>query len=172
MAPTPGKRPQVRAKSTKSTRPRPSYQSSDAALFPSTKKDKRTIKHSIFIHRIEKASSNTKKRTRPNKKLIANLESLADALPELEDIKEKGEIVVGQAEIRHKSLKSRPGAMKRKEKLENMEKERFNKNLAQLAGSTQGQDNGAEHTTIANRWAALKSFVQSTVQRKPEIVNT
>jgi hypothetical protein len=53
--------------------------------------------------------------------------------------------------------------MKRKEKLEKEEKERFNKNLVQLASSTPG---GA----VQDRWAALKSHVQSTSEVKPEFV--
>lgn len=70
----------------------------------------------------------------------------------------------GQAKIQRKSLKSRPGAMKRKEKLEKMEKERFNQNLVQLASGTQG---GATQ----DRWAALKGHVQSTMEVKPEFAN-
>jgi hypothetical protein len=66
-----------------------------------------------------------------------------------------------QAKIQRKSMSKRPGAMKRKEKLEKVEKERFNKNLAQLASSSQG---GA----VQDRWAALKSHVQSTSEVKPE----
>jgi hypothetical protein len=42
-----------------------------------------------------------------------------------------------------------------------VEKERFNKNLAQLASSSQG---GA----VQDRWAALKSHVQNTSEVKPE----
>jgi hypothetical protein len=86
---------------------------------------------------------------------------LADALSGLDDAGADGQIETGQAKIQRKSLKSRPGAMKRKEKLEKMEKERFNQNLVQLASSTQS---GA----IKDRWAALKSHVQSTMEVKPE----
>jgi hypothetical protein len=59
-------------------------------------------------------------------------------------------------------MKSRPGASKRKEKLEKLEKERFNANLAQLASSTQGA------AAVQDRWAALKSHVQSNMEVKPE----
>lgn len=62
-----------------------------------------------------------------------------------------------------KSMKSRPGALKRKEKLEKLEMERFNKNLAQLATGTQG-------VAVQDRWAALKSHVQSNMEVKPEFV--
>jgi hypothetical protein len=63
-----------------------------------------------------------------------------------------------------KSLKSRPGATKRKEKLERLERQRFSANLAQMAGS--GMAN-----PVADRWAALKNHVQSTMEVKPEFLN-
>lgn len=53
--------------------------------------------------------------------------------------------------------------MKRKEKLEKMERERFNANLVQMASSTGGAG-------LANRWAALKNHVQSNTEKKPEFV--
>ncbi|KAL5119770.1 hypothetical protein ACEQ8H_002376 [Pleosporales sp. CAS-2024a] len=138
----------------------PKPDSLDESAFASSKKDKQKIKHSSFISKIEKSSAKSQKRRRPNKKLVANLESLADALPGL-DAGAGGEVETGQAKIQRKSLKSRPGAMKRKEKLEKMEKERFNQNLVQLASAT---SNGA----IQDRWAALKSHVQSTMEVRPE----
>ncbi|KAH7079978.1 ribosome biogenesis protein SLX9-domain-containing protein [Paraphoma chrysanthemicola] len=156
------KRTTARAKSARVARPTavPASESLDS-LFPSSKKDKQKIKHSSFVSKIEKSSSKTQKRRRPNKKLVANLESLADALSGLDDTETGEGLEVGQAKIQRKSLKSRPGAMKRKEKLEKMEKERFNKNLVQLASATKG---GA----VQDRWAALKNHVQSTMEVKPE----
>ena len=62
-----------------------------------------------------------------------------------------------------KSMKSRPGALKRKEKLEKLEMERFNQNLVQLASGTAG-------AAAQDRWAALKSHVQSSMEIKPEFV--
>lgn len=41
------------------------------------------------------------------------------------------------------------------------EMDRFNKNLAQLAGSSTGSG-------VQDRWAALKSHVQNTMEVKPE----
>ncbi|KAF2127974.1 hypothetical protein P153DRAFT_397861 [Dothidotthia symphoricarpi CBS 119687] len=158
------KRTTARAKSARTARPTQATLTEaddfDTA-FSSSKKDKQKIKHSSFVSKIEKTSSKTQKRRRPNKQLVANLESLANALPGLEEGAD-GEIEVGQAKIQRKSLKSRPGAMKRKEKLEREERERFNKNLAQLAGS-----GGA---AVQDRWAALKSHVQNTMEVKPEFV--
>jgi hypothetical protein len=163
-APTSGKkRTSIRAKTNKIRPALPLSQpieASTGSLFSSSKKDKQKIKHSSFVSKIEKPSSSTKKRRRPNKKLVANLESLADALSGIEDDggEGNGDVVVGQAKIQRKSLKSRPGAMKRKEKLEKMERDRFNANLAQMASANSGAD----------RWAALKSHVKSTVEQKPE----
>lgn len=83
---------------------------------------------------------------------------------------ENGDVVVGQVKIQRKSLKSRPGATKRKEKLEKMEMERFNANLVQMA-STSGTISGAGgSTSIANRWAALKNHVRDTTEIRPEFV--
>jgi len=62
-----------------------------------------------------------------------------------------------------KSMKSRPGALKRKEKLEKLEMDRFNKNLAQLATATQG-------AAVQDRWAALKNHVQGNIEIKPEFI--
>lgn len=65
-------------------------------------------------------------------------------------------------------MKSRPGAMKRKEKLEKMEKERFNMNMAQMAGASAASAGATSGTAIADRWAALKNHVKSTMEVKPE----
>ncbi|KAH7138368.1 ribosome biogenesis protein SLX9-domain-containing protein [Dendryphion nanum] len=168
------KRTSSRAKASRISKPStstsniPTKTLSSDALFPSSKKDKRTIKHSSFVSKIEKASSKSNKRRRPNKKLVANLESLADALPGLEDDAggDAGVVEIGQAKIQRKSLKSRPGAMRRKDKLERMERERFNANLAQMAGS----GNTGAASSIADRWAALKNHVKNTVETKAEFV--
>jgi hypothetical protein len=133
------------------------------SAFPASKKDKLKIKHSSFVSKIEKSSTKSQKRRRPNKKLVANLESLADALSGLDDAGADGKVETGQAKIQRTSMKSRPGAMKRKAKLEKIEKERFNQNLVQLASSTKGG-------VIQDRWAALKSHVQSTTEVKPEFL--
>lgn len=145
--------------------------------FSSNKKDKRSIKHSAFVSRIEKANQkNSKKRRRPSKKLVTTLESLADALPEVaEDGTE--ETVVGQATIKHKSLKSRPGATKKREKVEKMERERFAKNMAEMASmvtstSTTAVNEAAENATAptppVDRWTALRKFISTTMEQNPE----
>jgi len=74
-------------------------------------------------------------------------------------------VVVGQARVMvQKSMKSRPGAMKRKEKVEKMERERFNANLVEMSKGAGGQ------SAVAERWEALKRHVQQTAARKGEFV--
>ncbi|KAF7675243.1 hypothetical protein GT037_007006 [Alternaria burnsii] len=164
------KRTTARAKSARAARP------STAALpkpdgissLPSSKRDKQKIKHSSFVSKIEKSSAKTQKRRRPNNKLVANLESLADALP---DAATAGELETSQARIlqpkvKLESMKRTKGAKKRKEKLDKLEKERFNANLAQLVRGTGNATPGAD--AVQDRWAALKSHVQSNMETKPE----
>ncbi|KAG7009719.1 hypothetical protein G7Y79_00002g008340 [Physcia stellaris] len=139
-----------------------------------SKKDKRTIKHSALVSRIEKSKATPKKRRRPSKKLVTNLESLAAALPDAPGSKREG-TVIGDGKIRQKSLKSRPGAMKRKEKLASLEKDRFNKNMAQMmAPRNMSQDDqfasGGDEAKSGsrNKWAALRGFIQQTMEQRPE----
>lgn len=141
------------------------------SAFTTTKRDKRMIKHSTLISRIEKSKPLSKKRRRPSKKLITNLESLAGALPVVSEEKD-GETIIGDARIKHKSLKSRPGALKKKETLITMEKERFNKNMAQIIQLNNANDKAespldTNHDT-GNRWAAIRGFVRQTMERRSE----
>ena len=133
------------------------------------------IKHSALISRIEKSGSKSKKRRRPSKKLVANLQSLADALPDEEGV-EGAKTVLGNAKITHRSLKSQPGAMKKKENLEKMERERFEKNMAQLAElRSSAGDTNVNATQIrpgatggrGSAWAALRGFIQQTMEQRP-----
>ena len=71
-------------------------------------------------------------------------------------------------------MKSRPGAMKRREKIDQGERERFAKNLAQMAASTGLASGGSIEQTngtplMSQRWAALKGFVSQTLEQKPEM---
>ena len=84
--------------------------------------------------------------------------------------------------IKHKSLKSRPGARKRKEKVVGMEMERFGKNLAELAaGRTnvvdgdqpgvvgiESQEGAAVGSGSRERWAAIRGFIAQTMERRDE----
>ena len=88
---------------------------------------------------------------------------------------------------KHKSLKSRPGARKKKEKLVAMEMERFGKNMALMAaGSGSTAAHGGEGTreemaageeeeregrrvgSSAERWAAIRQLISKTMERRPE----
>lgn len=85
--------------------------------------------------------------------------------------------------IKHRSFKTRPGALKKKEKLVAMEMDRFKKNMALMAaGSTirnQESEVGNEkmsetHELERNqggsreRWAAIRSFISQTMERRPD----
>ncbi|KKK18705.1 hypothetical protein P175DRAFT_0455370 [Aspergillus ochraceoroseus IBT 24754] len=137
--------------------------------FRTTKRDKRIIKHASFVSKIEKSSAKSTKRRRASKKLLANLESLADALPETET--ELGDPSKQINIIKQKTLKHKPGAMKRKEKLEKLERERFAKNMAQMSNMqpapapTSKPDEGAG--SVSNRWAALRGFISQTMEQQP-----
>ena len=138
----------------------------DRSAFRATKRDKRTIKHSALLSRIEKSKPSSKKRRvrRPSKKLITNLQSLVETLPDVLERK-NGETLFGDPGIKHTSLKSRPGALKKKEKLIAMEKEIFNKNMARMIQHDDVNDK-TEHDT-AKRWAAIRGSIQRTMDRQP-----
>jgi hypothetical protein len=166
------------------------------SLFPNNKADKRRIKHANFISKVNKtstaASKNAKRRRRPNKKLVATLDSIADALPDASDSpasEEAGEgavkisngaDVVDQVNvIRRKSMKSKPGALKRKQALDNQERARWAKNLAQLSAPDARMSAGSNDTDAAaapvagstqDRWAALRGFIGQTLERRADVV--
>ncbi|KAL8641639.1 MAG: hypothetical protein Q9226_008607 [Calogaya cf. arnoldii] len=179
MAPTTGKRSAIRARasttsSTSSNSIRHTHPRAQNG-FRTTKKDKRMIKHSALISRIEKSKAQPKKRRRPSKKLVADLESLAAALPDAPP-RDDHVTETGIATMRHRSLKSKPGAMKKKEKIISMEKDRFNRNMAQMAAvqtpdSTQmeASQSTAASTQVQSRskWAALRSHIQQTMEQRP-----
>ncbi|KAN0122816.1 Ribosome biogenesis protein SLX9 domain containing protein [Hyaloscypha variabilis] len=197
MAPTaPKKRPSMRSKtSSKSgsgliSRPLPptpsnpaaststSTQSFSSPSFTNSKKDRRTIKHSALLSRIEKTSKKPLKRRRPSKKLVTTLESLADALPDVAELVESGK--GGKMGGRGKSLRSKPGALKRKEKLERGERERFGKNLAVILGGKvgggesmdvegQGGEGGEKkrEEVVKGRFAALRAWVGTNMEKHP-----
>jgi hypothetical protein len=89
----------------------------------------------------------------------------------------------GEGKMEMKSLKHKPGAMKRKRVLEGREMERFGKNLAQLVGSVQRGGNVAKTTgegtaaaaapvvaAQADRWAALRGFIGGSMEQNPAFV--
>lgn len=93
----------------------------------------------------------------------------------------------GGGKIKHKSLRSRPGAGKRKQKLVAMEMERFGKNMALMsAGSIKpeakkengdtmagieespGQEGTAIKGSSAERWAAIRGFIAQTMEQRED----
>ena len=113
---------------------------------------------------------------------MATLESLGDALDDItNELAEKGEGMMdaeqaAQGKVRHKSLKSRPGALKRKEKVVKGEMERFRKSLAQLAmvpqvEKVEGASEQPAPAVTSNRWAALRGFISSTMEQNPAFLN-
>lgn len=163
--------------------------------FLNTKADKRLIKHSTLISKIEKsavASGQKKKslkRRRPNKKLVATLESLGDAL---DDIVAQGgmggqeddDAQLRAGKVRHKSLKSKPGALKKKERIVRGEMERFGRSLAQLVAvsggggdggsgsSTQGRGEGIEVERTEEEEARTESQTQTQSQIQSQSTTT
>jgi hypothetical protein len=76
--------------------------------------------------------------------------------------------------IERKSIKSRPGAMKRREKVDNGERERFAKNLAEMSGKKMEgrREDGAKPENgrqAHDRWAALRGFITQTMEQRPEL---
>lgn len=112
------------------------------------------------------------KQRRPKNK-IASLDSLAEALPDLlED--EDGTVDLGK--VKHRSLKSKKGALKRKEMVVKGEMERFGASMARMtvrpaqtdpkdtAMTTEGQ---AAQPATSDMWAALRGYISTTMEQNP-----
>jgi Ribosome biogenesis protein SLX9 len=164
--------------------------SSPFSAFATSKKDKRHIKHSNLISKVTKSSSisteaQRNKRRRQKKQLVTNLGALADALPDADGNEAgargagagRGAALREQANvnvIHRKSIKSRPGALKRRQKIDNGERERFARNLAEMSGkktSEVGEPTGKEESGQQghDRWTALRGFISQTMERRPEM---
>ncbi|KAK7531175.1 ribosome biogenesis protein SLX9-domain-containing protein [Phyllosticta citricarpa] len=215
MAPT-TKRKSLRSKASAASKPTTTTSSSTSTTpaiespfpsFASSKRDKRSIKHSLLLSKITKsapssASAAGKKRRRPNKKLVTTLDALADALPTDDDYDGDANAEAGnqgeradaaldvpgaQARIlvKNRSLKSRPGALKRKAAVEARERHRFEQNLAEMAKGVPVQQQqqeqqqqqqqdvgmmeappGAAAASTAERWKALRAFIGGTMERR------
>lgn len=138
--------------------------------FRTSKRDKRQIKRATLISKIAKSSNKTPKRRRASKKLVANLESLADALPDAAD--DSHDAVSQVNVIKQNTLRHKPGAMKRREKLEKVERDRFAKNMAQMSTLPTQSTPAAENTAVdanptASRWSALRNFISQTMEQQP-----
>jgi hypothetical protein len=167
--------------------------------FLSSKRDKRTIKHSSFVSRVAsttsaRVSKKPLKRGGRSKKstTLNSLDSLADALPELAAGEGGAEILAGK--IRHQSLKSKKGALKRKERLLKGEMQRFGVSMAQLTSMPAQPQNGSQLAqkavvstvpastntsaaasapapVVSNRWAALRGYISATMEQNPAFVS-
>jgi hypothetical protein len=144
------------------------------SAFSTTKKDKRVIKRSLLLSRIQKSAPKSGlKRRRPSKKLVTTLESIANALPSVSPssshkdgtVKPTGAIVENSA-----SLKSKPGVRKKREKMEKQERERFGKNLAVLSQARGNEATPEEqHTTgTSERWVALRAHIEASMGQPGE----
>ncbi|OQE28607.1 hypothetical protein PENSTE_c003G05103 [Penicillium steckii] len=140
--------------------------------FRTSKRDKRQIRHATLMSKIAKNSTKNPKRRRASKKLVANLESLADALPDAAD--DSHDAVSQVNVIKQNTLRHKPGALKRREKLEKVERDRFAKNMAQMSTLPSQTAPPAETTTTttdanptANRWSALRNFISQTMEQQP-----
>ncbi|KAG5915775.1 hypothetical protein E4U61_004281 [Claviceps capensis] len=178
--------------------------------FLSTKRDKRLIKHSSFLSRIATTAptsstgsrskiTKSSSRRRPKNKLKTSLEGLADALPEIQD--GEGARPDLEGKIRHRSLSSKKGALRRKEKLVKGEMKRFGASMAVLAAGAKdenGRADGADDASMqgvkgvkgvqeqvsgdaqaasaaqgptSNRWAALRGYISSTMEQNPAFLD-
>ncbi|KAK3670430.1 hypothetical protein LTR78_009670 [Recurvomyces mirabilis] len=82
---------------------------------------------------------------------------------------------VGGGKMVMKSLRHRPGAMKRKGVMEEKERERFGRNLAGMVGRVAprsaavgggaGAEKAGEGSQQAEKWAALRRFIGGTMER-------
>ncbi|KAF4619052.1 hypothetical protein G7Y89_g14799 [Cudoniella acicularis] len=170
----PQQNPQIRLRAHRTPPPSHSSDTLTTSNFVSSKKDKRTIKHSVFVNRIEKAHQKPLKRRRPSKKLVTTMEGLADALPEIERVVK----LEGGKKIKMGSLTNGPGLMKRRGKVEKIERERFGRNLAQLMGaqesaaavveSTVGKGEGDQQkpSSTAKRFQALRAWIGQTMEKE------
>ncbi|KJZ72123.1 hypothetical protein HIM_08496 [Hirsutella minnesotensis 3608] len=164
----------------------------DAAVsdsFLSSKRDRRLIKHSSFVARVSSSSSASRvakkplrrRRTGAADKLKTSLEGLADALPDLGEDGEWGGIEDegddARRRVRHRSIRSKPGALKRKEMVVKGEMERFGASMARLNASDltagegkprPGEDaQASQPAAVTDRWAALRGYISATMEQAP-----
>lgn len=86
---------------------------------------------------------------------------------------------VGEGKIRHKSLGSRPGRGKRREKEVRGERERFEVNMARMLGAGgggvqgvgTGDGEGHDKDKIGGRWKALRGFIEQTMERREDVAS-
>lgn len=156
------------------------------------KRDKRLEKRTTFLNHIEKPQKKEfKKCRRPHKKLVTSLNNLLDALPN------DNELLAGLSHEKNKnnprlrSLKSRPGLMKRRAKLEKDEKTRFEMNLVKISeveqaklisddtkstglvftnvkeGSSELNSLPPSSTVTASKFAAIRAWACANLEKNP-----
>lgn len=141
------------------------------------------MRRSAFVSRIEKSVAPTRKRRRPNNKLKAEMSGLLDVLPDVDNLHDEESSATTSkphapvdstspntlhSQMRLTSVKSRPGAQKKKVKLDNIERERFAQNLAQLNQPSSVTDNQRTPDTTTqsnNKWSALRAFISQTMEQ-------
>ncbi|RPB27354.1 hypothetical protein L211DRAFT_819213 [Terfezia boudieri ATCC MYA-4762] len=177
-------RASLRAKAVKASASTPNSRPALPPIQP-TKKSKRTTRHAALLARVATSSAITKsskknvkrKESRASRQnLITGLSSLADALPDA-DNEGDWEDWEHDMKMKMKTIKSKPGAQKRKEKVLREECVRFGKNLAimnsaAVAVATEGKESGTVQGPVpaVSAWAALRGFIANTMERKEEFV--
>lgn len=104
------------------------------------------------------------------------MEGLANALPDIE----RQVNLIGEKKIKMDSLTNGPGLMKRRGKVEALERERFGKNLAQLMGAQQSAviQNAAQGegelqpSSTAKRFQALRAWIGQTMEKEKAFEET
>ncbi|KAJ5925628.1 hypothetical protein N7454_008267 [Penicillium verhagenii] len=125
--------------------------------FRTSKKDKRQIKHAGLMSKIAKNATKTPKKRH----------ALPEAAEESHDAASQVNV------IKQNTLRHKPGALKRREKVEKVERDRFAKNMAQMSGLQAtpvpiGTDeNNTTANPTANRWSALRNFISQTMEQQP-----
>lgn len=160
-----------------------------------TKAARRTQRHQEFVSRIAKRSTTKRakprKRSRPSKSLTANLSSLVDVLPDGESTAaSSGKAVTvsarngdaielgqndGAVRIHNATLKSRPGAQKKRAALEKVERDWFAKNLVtmvnmhsrndKVTNQPEGESNQQQHRAVGDNWTALKAHIANNLRQ-------
>ena len=119
------------------------------------------MKHSIFMSKVQDSGVKKQKRRRPGKKLVANLESLEDALDDVaaNEVKAPG----------MKNVREGRGHAKRREKVVKEERERFGQNMAILS-TVAAQNSNTSGTAPGGRFAALRAHIQANVANSSSAV--
>lgn len=173
--------------------------------FLDTKADRQRIRHASFVSRITKPSHASASRSssssapglglapsaaaRKNARRHARrredpaplssagaMDALADALPTLTADEVTAGAAARDGRVRHRSLRSKPGALKRRERVVRGEMERFGVSLAQLAGvreeqqqqQTRGKEEEDDADTAMVGGASTTGRAASTTQAQQQ----